>query len=82
MESYLSGLSSSVTIKADKMITPYYIEHNIFTNDACHNCKRPVSYCFSNIVGVKKWYCGYCAAAIVKVNHIDDIELGLQKLKL
>lgn len=82
MESYLSHLPSSMEVVNDKSITPYYIEHNIFTNDACHNCNRPVSYCFSNLVGVKKWYCGYCAAAIVKVNHVNDIQLGLQNMKL
>jgi len=81
MDTYLSGLTSSMIVDHDKSIEPYYIEHNIMTNDVCYSCSRAVSYCFSNFKGIKRWYCGYCATFIVK-NSMNDIELGVQNLKL
>lgn len=67
----LSHLYSSMTVSKDKTIYPYKIEHNIMTDDACFSCGRAVSYCFSNLSGIKKWYCGYCAASISKT--CDDL---------
>lgn len=79
---HLYNLNSSVDVPDNKIIYPYTIEHNIMTDDKCYSCTRPVSYCFSNLVGVKKWYCGYCATYIVRADPINSLEQSLQNLNI
>jgi hypothetical protein len=78
----LSHLSSSMVVEDCKMIDPYIIEHNIMTDDQCFSCQRPVSYAFTNLSGIKRWYCGYCAVSIAKVDSIQSLNTQLQSMKL
>jgi len=78
---YISSLNSSIIVDDNKIIYPYKIEHNIMTDDKCFSCGRAVSYCFSNLMGVKKWYCGYCAASIAR-DAMDNLQVSLQNLNI
>lgn len=76
---YLESLNTSVIVPENKTIYPYTIEHNIMTDHQCFSCTRPVIYCFSTMMGIKKWYCGYCASSIVR--HYD-IESSFKQMRI
>ncbi len=80
MLNYLASLNSSIPVSEDNMPSSYCnITNDVTTDDRCFSCSRPVSYCFSNLSGIKKWYCGYCASYIATS---ENICINLQSLSI
>lgn len=85
MLNYLASLNPSTEVPSDKMPSSYCdITNDAMTNDKCFSCTRPVSYCFSNLSGIKQWYCGYCASYIAtsRSNPVESIRIDFQSLKI